>query len=401
MFDSLMVKHSFDKREIVSSSLTQTINMRFIRIKAVSMLNAHLIDYPTPATGYISTFGSLSGLCLVIQIITGVLLTAHYTPHVAHAFASVEHIMRDVNDGWLFRYYHSNGASIFFFCVYLHIYNNLSSEADDLLWLSGLALYLALIATAFIGYMLPWGQISFWGATVITNLFAAIPYVGTDIAQWLWGGFSVDNPTLNRFFSFHYVLPFIIAALAILHLTLLHIDESSGEDDEYVEFYYYYFIKDLFGFFLLIVVFAFLVFFDPNGLAHPDNYTLASISVTPAHLVPEWYFLPFYAVLRSTPDKFGGLIIIFLTILDIFFLDLIIDDESEKDDLDHSEGWDDDDEDIDSDIEEDDTAGILIILFILGGKDVDEPYTDIASILAILQFLDFFDLDFKEEDDTE
>jgi ubiquinol-cytochrome c reductase cytochrome b/c1 subunit len=375
--------------------------MRFIRIKAISILNAHLIDYPTPATGYISTFGSLSGLCLVIQIITGVLLTAHYTPHVLYAFISVEHIMRDVNDGWLFRYYHSNGASLFFLCVYLHIYNNLSSEADDLLWLSGLALYLALIATAFMGYILPWGQMSFWGATVITNLFAAIPYIGTDIAQWLWGGFSVDNPTLNRFFSFHYVLPFIIAALAILHLTLLHIDESSSEDDEYVEFYYYYFIKDLFGFFLLIVVFAVLVFFDPNHLAHPDNYTVASISVTPAHLVPEWYFLPFYAVLRSTPDKFGGLIIMFLTILDMFFLDLIMDDESEKDDLDHSEGWDEDDEDMDSDIEEDDTAGILLILFVLGGKDIDEPYTDIASILAILQFLDFFDLDFKEEEDTE
>lgn len=360
--------------------------MRFIRIKTFSALNSHLIDYPTPVVGYISSFGSLSGLCLVIQIVTGVLLVAHYTPHVLIAFSSVEHIIRDVNDGWLFRYYHSNGASIFFICVYMHINQNTGSEADDLLWASGLAIYLALIATAFIGYILPWGQMSFWGATVITNLFAAIPLVGTDIAQWLWGGFSVDNPTLNRFFSFHYILPFIIAALVILHLSLLHTDESSTEDNEYVEFYFYYFIKDLFAFFLLIIGFAWLVFFKPNLLSHPDNYIIASISVTPAHLVPEWYFLPFYATLRCTPDKFGGLIIIFLMIVDMFLLDVFSEEDTNTISFNNEQTFE------DSDIVIDVSTGSLLVLFFLGGSDIDEPYTDLSSILTLIQIFDIFSI---------
>lgn len=374
--------------------------MRFIRMKTLSVLNSHLVDYPTPTVGYFSSFGSLSGLCLLVQLITGVLLTAHYTPHVSLAFASIEHIMRDVNDGWLFRYFHSNGASIFFLCIYLHINNNLSSEADDLLWVSGLGLYLAVMATAFMGYILPWGQMSFWGATVITNLFAAIPVIGSDIAQWLWGGFSVDNPTLNRFFSFHYLVPFIIAAIIITHLSLLHLDESSTEDDEYVEFYYYYFIKDLFAFFLMFTVFSLLVFFLPNFLNHPDNYIMASVSVTPAHLVPEWYFLPFYGVLRATPDKFGGLILMFGMILDVFLLDLILDDADENKWLLDTQDVDDLYAGMDSDIEDDDDVGALIILFFLGGKDIDEPYTDLASILTLLQFLDYFDLDLEEGEEV-
>lgn len=365
--------------------------MRFINMKSVSFINGHLIDYPTPIVGYFSSFGSLSGLCLVIQILTGILLTAHYTPHVLIAFTSVEHIMRDVNDGWLFRYYHSNGASIFFLCVYIHINNNSNAESEDLLWMSGLGLYLAIMATAFMGYMLPWGQMSFWGATVITNLFAAIPLIGSDIAQWLWGGFSVDNPTLNRFFSFHYVLPFIILALVIIHLSLLHLDESSNEDDEYVEFYYYYFIKDLFTFFILLLLFSYIVFFAPDFLSHPDNYSMASISVTPAHLVPEWYFLPFYGVLRSTPDKFGGLILMFATIVDTFIIDLLGDEDDNlldsEDDMLDFENW----------IEDEDDFGSLLVLFFLGGKDIDEPYTDIATILTFLQFLDYFDLEIEEE----
>jgi quinol-cytochrome oxidoreductase complex cytochrome b subunit len=358
-------------------------------MKSVSVINNQLIDYPTPIVGYWSSFGSLSGLCLVVQILTGVLLTAHYTPHVLLAFTSVEHIMRDVNDGWLFRYYHSNGASIFFFCVYTHIDNNSGTESEDILWLSGLLLYLAIMATAFMGYMLPWGQMSFWGATVITNLFAAVPLIGTDIAQWLWGGFSVDNPTLNRFFSFHYLLPFIIAALVILHLSLLHMDESSNEDDEYVEFYYYYFIKDLFAFFVLFCGFSYLVFFSPDLLSHPDNYSMASISVTPAHLVPEWYFLPFYGVLRSTPDKFGGLVLMFATIVDMFILDIIGAEDEEDFDINtlDLEGW----------MEDEGGTASLIILFYLGGKDIDEPYTDLATILTFLQFLDYFDVEIDEE----
>nr|YP_009118065.1 apocytochrome b [Paracercomonas marina]AJF22835.1 apocytochrome b [Paracercomonas marina] len=371
--------------------------MRFIRMKSLSVINAHLIDYPTPVVGYMSSFGSLSGLCLVIQIVTGILLVAHYTPHVTLAFTSVEHIMRDVNDGWLFRYYHSNGASIFFLCVYLHINQNFSSDADDLLWLSGLALYLAIMAAAFMGYILPWGQMSFWGATVITNLFAAIPMVGQDIAQWLWGGFSVDNPTLNRFFSFHYMLPFIIAALVILHLSLLHLDESSNEDDEYVEFYYYYFIKDLFAFFLLMIIFAYLVFFNPNYLSHPDNYIMASISVTPAHLVPEWYFLPFYGVLRSTPDKFGGLLLMFGTIVDLFLIDTLFDETGEEEE--DVEAIDLDSDDMDSEIEDDEETANLLILFFLGGSDIDEPYTDLATIITLLQFLEYFEIDIEDEDE--
>jgi quinol-cytochrome oxidoreductase complex cytochrome b subunit len=367
-------------------------------MKGLSLLNSHLIDYPTPVVGYISSFGSLSGLCIIIQIITGILLTAHYTPHVIFAFASVEHIMRNVNDGWLFRYYHSNGASIFFCCIYLHIYNNISSEADDILWISGLTLYLLIMATAFMGYILPWGQMSFWGATVITNIFAAIPYVGQDIATWIWGGFSVDNPTLNRFFSFHYLIPFLIVAVIILHLSLLHLDESSSEDDEYVEFYYYYFIKDLFAFFILIIFFSVLVFFKPNFISHPDNYIMASISVTPSHLVPEWYFLPFYAVLRATPDKFGGLILMFFVLIDLFLLDIILDDQHNYFNFEDISNLDNLNFDMEVDIEEDDDFGTLLILFFLGGSDIDEPYTDLASILTLLQFLDYLDLNIEENE---
>jgi ubiquinol-cytochrome c reductase cytochrome b/c1 subunit len=376
--------------------------LRFVRIKGISLINSHLIDYPTPIVGYLSSFGSLSGLCLVIQLITGILLAAHYTPHISFAFNSIEHIIRNVNDGWLFRYYHSNGASVFFVCVYIHIYNNYSTEADDLLWLSGAILYLLIIATAFIGYILPWGQISFWGATVITNLFAAIPAIGPDIAQWLWGGFSVDNPTLNRFFSFHYLLPFIITAIVILHSTILHLDESSSEDDEYVEFYYYYFIKDLFAFLLLVFCFSALVFLIPNYLSHPDNYIRASISVTPSHLVPEWYFLPFYAVLRSTPDKFGGLVLIFLTIIDLLILDLINSDlQSDFFFINDISDWTDNYNSIELDIEEDDDIAFLLILLFLGSRDIDEPYTDLASTLTLIQFLDYFDLNLDNTDSYE
>jgi len=347
-----------------------------------------------------SSFGSLSGLCLVIQIITGILLAAHYTPHTTLAFSSVEHIMRDVNDGWILRYYHSNGASMFLLCVYLHVYQNLSSEADDLMWISGIALYLLIMATAFMGYMLPWGQMSFWGATVITNLFASIPVVGTDIAQWLWGGFSVDNPTLNRFFSFHYLLPFLIAGVVIAHLSLLHLDGSSSEDDEAVEFYYFYFIKDLFAFILLSLLFAKLVFHKPNLLAHPDNYIPASISVTPAHLVPEWYFLPFYAVLRATPDKFGGFLLMFLVLADLFLLDIIMDDKTGLD-LNDDSGLVDYYDDAEHEIEEDLDAGLLFVYFFLGGRDIDEPYTDLSSGLTLVQFLDLFDLRMEEEEGHE
>ena len=282
----------------------------------LAVVSNHLVDYPTSInTSYMYGFGSLAGLMLVVQILTGVFLAMHYTPHVDLAFASVEHIMRDVNNGWLIRYAHANGGSFFFLVVYIHIgrglyYGSYMSPREHL-WASGVLLFVLMMATAFIGYVLPWGQMSFWGATVFTNLFSAIPVVGESIVQWLWGGFSVDNATLNRFFSLHYLLPFAIAGLALVHLILLHQNGSTNplgieSNVDKISFYPYFYVKDLLGFVVLMAIFTFFVYFQPNTLGHPDNYIPANPMVTPAHIVPEWYFLPFYAVLRSIPDKLGG-----------------------------------------------------------------------------------------------
>ena len=284
----------------------------------LAVASNHLVDYPTSInTSYMYGFGSLAGLMLVVQILTGVFLAMHYTPHVDLAFASVEHIMRDVNNGWLIRYAHANGASFFFLVVYIHIarglyYGSYMSPREHL-WCSGVLIFVLMMATAFIGYVLPWGQMSFWGATVITNLFSAIPVVGESIVQWLWGGFSVDNATLNRFFSLHYLLPFAIAGLALVHLVLLHQNGSTNplgieSNVDKISFYPYFYVKDLLGFVTLMALFTFFVYFQPNTLGHPDNYIPANPMVTPAHIVPEWYFLPFYAVLRSIPDKLGGVL---------------------------------------------------------------------------------------------
>jgi quinol-cytochrome oxidoreductase complex cytochrome b subunit len=284
----------------------------------LAVVSNHLVDYPTSInTSYMYGFGSLAGLMLVVQILTGVFLAMHYTPHVDLAFASVEHIMRDVNNGWLIRYAHANGASFFFLVVYIHIarglyYGSYMSPREHL-WCSGVLIFVLMMATAFIGYVLPWGQMSFWGATVITNLFSAIPVVGESIVQWLWGGFSVDNATLNRFFSLHYLLPFAIAGLALVHLVLLHQNGSTNplgieSNVDKISFYPYFYVKDLLGFVTLMALFTFFVYFQPNTLGHPDNYIPANPMVTPAHIVPEWYFLPFYAVLRSIPDKLGGVL---------------------------------------------------------------------------------------------
>jgi quinol-cytochrome oxidoreductase complex cytochrome b subunit len=284
----------------------------------LAVASNHLVDYPTSInTSYMYGFGSLAGLMLVVQILTGVFLAMHYTPHVDLAFASVEHIMRDVNNGWFIRYAHANGASFFFLVVYIHIarglyYGSYMSPREHL-WCSGVLIFVLMMATAFIGYVLPWGQMSFWGATVITNLFSAIPVVGESIVQWLWGGFSVDNATLNRFFSLHYLLPFAIAGLALVHLVLLHQNGSTNplgieSNVDKISFYPYFYVKDLLGFVTLMALFTFFVYFQPNTLGHPDNYIPANPMVTPAHIVPEWYFLPFYAVLRSIPDKLGGVL---------------------------------------------------------------------------------------------
>ena len=302
--------------------------MRLIRIPLVSIINDHIVDYPTPTNlNFFWGFGSVAGMCLVVQLVTGICLAMHYTPHVTLAFVSVEHIVRDVNNGWIFRYMHANGASMFFIVVYLHIgrgiYYTSYGYPRLFLWYSGIVIFILMMATAFMGYVLPWGQMSFWGATVITNLFSALPYVGESISTWLWGGFSVDNATLNRFFSLHYLLPFLIAGLAGVHLALLHLDGSTNPlgictKVDKIAFYPYFYLKDLFGFLLFLTFFATILFIYPDLLGHPDNYIKANALVTPAHIVPEWYFLPFYAILRSIPDKLGGVACMGLALV-IFF----------------------------------------------------------------------------------
>ncbi|MEO3428466.1 cytochrome b/b6 [Pelagibius sp. CAU 1746] len=288
--------------------------------------------YPAPKNlSYLWNFGSLAGLTLVIMIVTGIVLAMQYTAHVDLAFDQVERIMRDVNYGWLIRYIHMNGASFFFIVVYIHIFRGLyygSYKAPrELLWMLGVVILLLMMATAFMGYVLPWGQMSFWGAKVITNLFSAVPFFGEGIVTWLWGGFTVDNPTLNRFFALHYLLPFVIVAVVVLHIWALHqfgsnnplgIDPKGPQDK--IPFHPYYTAKDAFGLGVFLILFAAVVFYAPNYMGHPDNYIPADPLATPAHIVPEWYFLPFYAILRSIPDKLLGVIAMFGSILVLFIL---------------------------------------------------------------------------------
>ena len=293
-----------------------TKSIRWNKNYLLGFLDSHLIHYPAPINlTYAWSFGSTAGVCLIIQILTGVFLAMHYTPHIDLAFSSVEHIMRDVNNGWFIRYAHANGASMFFIVVYSHIFRGLYygsyMHPRQLLWCSGVLIFILMMGTAFMGYVLPWGQMSFWGATVITNLATAIPLIGQPIVDWLWGGFTVGNATLNRFFSLHFLFPFLIAGLSLVHLALLHKDGSNnplGVDTsvDKIPFYPYFIAKDLFAFFVFLLIFSIFVFYFPNMLGHPDNYIPANPLVTPAHIVPEWYFLPFYAILRSIPDKLGG-----------------------------------------------------------------------------------------------
>lgn len=306
---------------------------RWTNNSLLAVVNNHIVDYPTPANiSYMWEFGVLAGMCLVIQLVTGIFLAMHYTAHVDLAFLSVEHIMRDVTNGWLLRYLHSNGASFFFIVVFAHIFRGLYygsyAQPRGHLWCSGVAIFLLMMGTGFIGYVLPWGQMSFWGATVITNLISAVPLVGDSIVEWVWGGFSVANPTLNRFFSLHYLLPFVIAGLALVHLALLHTEGSSnplGVDTgvDKIPFYPYFYVKGLFGFLIMLTVFSFFVFFYPNAMGHPDNYIPANPMVTPPHIVPEWYFLPFYAILRSIPHKLGGVVAMIAAILGLMALPYI------------------------------------------------------------------------------
>ena len=302
------------------------------RLPIFSFVNHELRDYPTPKNlSYMWNFGSLAGVMLVIMILTGVFLAMNYVPNVHYAFNSVERIMREVNYGWLIRYMHMNGASMFFIIVYIHMFRGLyygSFKAPrELLWMIGVVIFLLMMATAFLGYVLPWGQMSFWGATVITNLFSAFPIVGDSIVALLWGGFSVDNPTLNRFYALHYLLPFIIAAVSMLHMVALHqfgsnnplgIDRQGPEDS--IPFHPFYTIKDLFGLGVFLLIYMGFVFYAPNFFGEADNYIPANPLVTPPHIVPEWYFLPFYAILRSIPDKLSGVLAMFSAIAVLFIL---------------------------------------------------------------------------------
>nr|AAM90416.1 cytochrome b [Granatellus pelzelni] len=297
----------------------------------LKIINNALIDLPTPSN--ISTwwnFGSLLGLCLITQIITGLLLAMHYTADTNLAFSSVAHMCRDVQFGWLIRNLHANGASFFFICIYFHIGRGIyyGSYLNKETWNIGVVLLLTLMATAFVGYVLPWGQMSFWGATVITNLLSAIPYIGQTLVEWAWGGFSVDNPTLTRFFTLHFLLPFLIAGLTLVHLTFLHETGSNNplgipSDCDKIPFHPYYTIKDILGFVLMLSLLVSLALFAPNLLGDPENFTPANPLVTPPHIKPEWYFLFAYAILRSIPNKLGGVLALAASILVLFLMPLL------------------------------------------------------------------------------
>ena len=302
------------------------------RLPILGLVHSSFIVYPTPRNlNYWWNFGAILTFMLVAQIATGIVLAMHYTPDASVALNSTEYIMRDVNYGWLLRYLHANGASLFFFAVYIHLFRGLYygsyKEPREVLWILGVIILLLMIAAAFMGYVLPWGQMSFWAATVITNLFSAIPLVGKTITTWLWGGFSVDNPTLNRFYSLHYLLPFMIAGVVVLHIWALHVPGNGNptgvsvkSKEDTVAFHPYYTAKDLFGLTVFLVLFAWVVFYIPNFLGHADNYVAANPLKTPPHIVPEWYFLPFYAILRAIPNKLFGVIALFAAIAVLFFL---------------------------------------------------------------------------------
>ena len=318
-----------DHNYVPSSKLGKWFNDRLPLLS----LSAHVTEYPTPKNlNYWWTFGGILTFCLVAQIITGIVLAMHYVAQADLAFESVEHIMRDVNYGWLIRYFHANGSSMFFLAVYIHIFRSLYygsyKSPREVIWIIGMIIYFLMMMTAFMGYVLPWGQMSFWAATVITNLFSAVPFIGESITNWLWGGFAVDSPTLTRFYALHYLFPFLILGLVILHIWALHIPGNNNPvgidvkqpSKETVPFHPYIVIKDLYALLIFLILFAFFVFYAPNLLGHPDNYIEANPLVTPTHIVPEWYLLPFYAILRSVPDKLLGVIAMFASIFVLVIL---------------------------------------------------------------------------------
>nr|YP_010338827.1 apocytochrome b [Madagascaria erythrocladioides]UNJ18777.1 apocytochrome b [Madagascaria erythrocladioides] len=362
--------------------------MQLIKRSLFSVINNHLINYPTPINiHYAWNFGFISAMCLIIQIITGVFLAMHYTPHIDLAFSSVEAVMRDVQYGWLLRYIHSNGASCFFIAVYIHILRGLYfgsyTSPREFVWLIGVLLFFLMIITAFLGYILPWGQMSLWGATVITNLVSAVPIVGDSIVIWLWGDFSVSNATLNRFFSLHYLLPFLIAAASLIHLALLHQDGSGNplgveSNVDKISIYPYFFLKDFVGLIAFILFFSVLVYYAPNFLGHNDNYIAANPMVTPEHIVPEWYFLPFYAILRSVPHKLGGVVIMIAAILVLALLPWIHSTEirsSRFRPLYKYLYW--------------SWVACCLILGWIGGMPVEQPYVIIGQLAGIYYFFYF------------
>ena len=354
------------------------------------ILNSYLIDAPTPANiSYLWNFGSLLGLCLGIQIVTGVTLAMHYTPSVAEAFNSVEHIMRDVNNGWLVRYLHANTASAFFFIMYLHIgrglYYGSYKAPRTLTWAIGTVIVILMMATAFLGYVLPYGQMSLWGATVITNLMSAIPWIGQDIVEFIWGGFSVNNATLNRFFALHFLLPFVLAALVVMHLIAYHDVVGSGNplgisgNYDRLPFAPYFVFKDLITIFLFFIVLSVFVFFMPNALGDSENYVMANPMQTPPAIVPEWYLLPFYAILRSIPNKLLGVIAMFAAILALMVMPIT--------DLSKLRG-----------VQFRPLSKIAFFVFVanflvlmqLGAKHVETPFIEFGQISTVLYFGHFF-----------
>jgi ubiquinol-cytochrome c reductase cytochrome b subunit len=352
----------------------------------LKMVNSYLIDSPQPSNlSYLWNFGSLLAFCLIIQIVTGVTLAMHYNPSILEAFNSIEHIMRDVNNGWLVRYLHSNTASAFFFLVYLHIgrglYYGSYKAPRTLTWTIGTIILIAMMATGFLGYVLPYGQMSLWGATVITNLMSAIPWIGQDIVEFIWGGFSVNNATLNRFFSLHFVLPFVLAALALMHLIVLHDTVGSGNplgvsgNYDRIPFSPYYIFKDLITIFLFIIILSIFVFFMPNVLGDSENYVMANPMQTPPAIVPEWYLLPFYAILRSIPSKLLGVIAMFSALLILLIMPFS--------DISRSRG-----------IQFKPLSKIVFYIFVadflvlmqLGAKHVESPFIEFGQISTILFF---------------
>nr|AXS66559.1 cytochrome b [Latridiidae sp. 1 KM-2017] len=350
----------------------------------LKIVNSSLIDLPTPSN--ISTmwnFGSLLGLCLGIQILTGLFLAMHYCPNVEIAFNSVAHICRDVNYGWFLRTLHANGASFFFICIYMHIGRGIYYNSYNLIltWTVGVLILFAVMATAFLGYVLPWGQMSFWGATVITNLVSAIPYIGMDIVQWLWGGFAVDNATLTRFFTFHFLLPFIVSALVMIHLLFLHQTGSSNplgtnSNSDKMPFHPYFSLKDLVGYMIMLFVLITLTLYNPYLLGDPDNFTPANPLVTPVHIQPEWYFLFAYAILRSIPNKLGGVIALVMSIAILLFMPMINKSKflsTQFYPINKILFW--------------SMLSIVILLTWIGARPVEDPYILTGQILTVIYFL--------------